>query len=118
MSMRLERHVYPALVALALCAAVVVAWSVPAQAQATPSDGADATHGRVVVHSGDCLWSIGQRLLPANAAPRQIHNEGERIYALNRDSIGEDPNLLYADEVLIPSPNFRPRTTTGGKVKW
>lgn len=111
MSTRLKRYVYPALVALALCAAVVVAWSAPAQAQATPKDGArgaDASPKRVVVHSGDCLWSISRRLLPANATPQQIYNEVARIYALNRDRIGEDPNLIYAGEVLSVPPAPKP----------
>jgi hypothetical protein len=112
--MRLKQYVFPALVALALCAAVVVAWPAPAQAQATSSStqsargGADASPTRVVVHSGDCLWSISQRLLPANATPQQIYYEVARIYALNRDRIGEDPNLIYAGEVLLVEPAPKP----------
>ena len=114
MSTRLKRYVFPGLVALALCAAVVVAWPAPAQAQATSSStqsaqgGADASPTRVVVHSGDCLWSISQRLLPANATPQQIYYEVARIYALNRDRIGEDPNLIYAGEVLVVEPAPKP----------
>jgi hypothetical protein len=108
--MRLKQYVFPGLVALALCAAVLVAWPAPAQAQASSSSaqsargGADASPTRVVVHSGDCLWSISQRLLPANATPQQIYYEVARIYALNRDRIGEDPNLIYAGEVLLVEP--------------
>jgi hypothetical protein len=111
LSTRLERYVYPALVALALCAVVVVAWPAPAQAQATSTDdarGTDARPARVVVHSGDCLWSISRRLLPANATPQQIYNEVARIYALNRDRIGEDPNLIYPGEVLSVAPPREP----------
>ena len=105
---RLKRYVFPALVTLALCAAVVVALPAPAQAQAAFMDGArgaDTSPARgVVVHSGDTLWSISQRLLPAKATPQQIYNETARIYALNREQIGPDPNLIFVGQRLSVPP--------------
>jgi hypothetical protein len=62
----------------------------------------------VVVESGDSLWSISQRLLPENATSQQIYNEVVRIYALNNERIGEDPNLLYPGEVLAVAPKVAP----------
>jgi hypothetical protein len=111
LSARLKRYVYPALVALTLCAAVVVASPAPAQAQASSTDGARgayASPARVVVQSGDCLWSKSRRLLPANATPQQIYNEAARVYALNKDRIGEDPDLIYPGEVLPVAPAAKP----------
>jgi hypothetical protein len=111
LSTRLKRYVYLALVALALYAAVMVAWPAPAQAQVTSTDGAraaDASPARVVVEPGDSLWSMSQRLLPANATPQQIYNEAARIYALNRDRIGQDPNLIHPGEVLLLAPAREP----------
>ena len=105
---RLKRYVYAALVALALCAATLVALPAPAQAQAASTDGArgaDASPARgVVVHSGDNLWSISQRLLPANATPQQIYTVTARIYALNREQIGPDPNQIFAGQRLSVPP--------------
>jgi hypothetical protein len=119
--MRLKQYVFPGLVALALCAAGLVVWPAPAQAQASSSStqsvrgGADASPTRVVVRPGDCLWSISQRLLPADATPQQIYNEVARIYALNRDRIGNDPNLIYAGEVLLVKPT--PKLVAGPTPK-
>jgi hypothetical protein len=43
---------------------------------------------------------------------QQIYNEAARIYALNRDRFGEDPNLIYPGEVLsvatAPKPGADP----------
>jgi hypothetical protein len=104
---KLKRYVNSAVVALVLWAAVVVASPAPAQAQAASTDGArgaDASPERVVVHPGDSLWSVSRRLLPANATPQQIYNETARIYALNRDRIGGNPNLIHSGEVLLLAP--------------
>ena len=113
MSTKLKRYVYAALVALALCAATLVGLPAPAQAQAVSTDGArgaEASPARgVVVHSGDTLWSISHRLLPANATPQQIYTETAQIYALNREQIGPDPNLIFAGQRLwVPPALSRP----------
>src|SRR5919199_5087498 len=52
---------------------------------------------------GDCLWSIAQERLGPNATPAQVMNEVEQTYALNRNQIGDDPNLiLVGQELLLP----------------
>jgi len=74
---------------------------VPAVAQAQERGAASA---RVVVSPGDSLWSISEEHLGPNATPRQIASEVERIYALNRDLIGPDPNLNFSgQEFSLPT---------------
>jgi hypothetical protein len=91
---RLKRYVYLAGAALALCAALLAAWPAVAQAQAE----------RVVVRSGDSLWAISSERLGADATPQQIANEVERIYALNRERIGPNPDfLLPGQELSVPA---------------
>jgi LysM repeat protein len=70
--------------------------------------GADATHAAhavvVVVRPGDSLWSISEEHLGPNATAQRIDRKTERIYALNRERIGADPNLiLVGQELLVPS---------------
>ncbi|MDQ1745245.1 MAG: hypothetical protein QOE23_3584 [Pseudonocardiales bacterium] len=62
--------------------------------------------GRVRVRAGDSLWSIaGHRLGPAAPAGR-IQQEWPRWYALNRQLIGPDPNLIRPGTRLrIPEPS-------------
>jgi hypothetical protein len=67
------------------------------------------TAGRVV-NPGDSLWSIGQEHLGPEATPERILEEARRIYEINQDRIGNDPNLLVAgQELLMPSV---PESTT------
>lgn len=59
---------------------------------------------RLVVHAGDSLWSISQERLGQNATPAQIADEVERIFELNREQIGDNPNLILAgQELLVPA---------------
>jgi LysM repeat protein len=126
---RLERYVFPALVALALWAAVLVA--VPAAAQAQVAQAPEkATSNKantlaateqhfVVVDPGDTLWSISAEVLRPNAAPRRIAAGAERIYALNRGQIGPDPNLIFAGQRLSVPPALSgppvPEPSTSGR---
>lgn len=48
----------------------------------------------VVVEAGDCLWSISEELLGPRATPLRVERLVERTYALNRETIGENPHLL------------------------
>jgi LysM repeat protein len=74
---------------------------VPAVAKAQERGAAPA---RVVVSPGDSLWSISEEHLAPNATPRKIASEVERIYALNRDRIGPDPNLIFSgQEFSLPT---------------
>lgn len=88
-------------------AASPAAASAKASAQASPlandPQSADRTAGvaeSVVVAPGESLWSISERWLGPEATPEQIADGAERIYALNLERIGDDPNLLLAGQRL------------------
>ena len=77
----------------------------PLQAMPEPAKQA------VVVNPGDSLWSIAQRELGPNATPQQIATEVERTFELNRERIGDDPNLILAGQELMLSPVSEPTVT-------
>lgn len=112
MSSRLK-WIIEALAVVALSVAVLVVLPEKAEAaqsvDAAPREDPAITSPEqaVVVEPGDSLWSISQRLLPENATPRRVHNEVARIYALNSERIGEDPDLIYPGEVLLVAPAHR-----------
>src|SRR5829696_3428389 len=57
-----------------------------------------------VVNPGDSLWVISQQRLEPDPDPEQIMNEVGRIYELNQDLIGNDPNLIFpGQELLLPA---------------
>ena len=59
----------------------------------------------LVVEPGDSLWAIAQERLGAGASPEQVAEEVERIHALNRGRIADDPNLLFpGQELRIAAP--------------
>src|SRR5215213_6627152 len=70
--------------------------SVEAEQNSTTDDekGASATT-RFVVEPGDSLWSISEEHIGPGATPEQVAYEVERIFELNRDQIGENPNLIF-----------------------
>ena len=105
--MGLGRIVCLMLAVLALCAAAVLVIPDPAQAQAASTKdtrGIQENSARVIVRPGDSLWSISGRQLGPNATPQQIANGTERLYALNRDRIGADPDLVLAGQELLVPP--------------
>ena len=56
------------------------------------------------VNPGDSLWVISQQRLEPDPDPEQIMNEVGRIYELNQDLIGNDPNLIFpGQELLLPA---------------
>jgi hypothetical protein len=59
---------------------------------------------RLVVEPGDSLWSISEEHIGPGATPKQIAYEVERTFDLNRERIGEDPNLIFPGQefVLLP----------------
>jgi hypothetical protein len=65
----------------------------------------------VVVAPGDSLWSISAQRLGRGATAQQVARGVEQIYALNKDQIGPDPNLLIAGQRLS-----LPQETDGGAV--
>jgi hypothetical protein len=81
---------------------VVMLAVVPAVAQAEEQEG--GVPSSVVVRPGDTLWSISEEELGPNATPQRIAAEVERIYSLNRDLIGPNPNLIFAGQKLSLPP--------------
>src|SRR5215204_4460815 len=80
--------------------------SVEAEQNSTTDDekGASATT-RFVVEPGDSLWSISEEHIGPGATPEQIAYEVERIFELNRERIGENPNLIFpGQEFFLGSP--------------
>jgi hypothetical protein len=80
--------------------------SVEAEQNSTTDDekGASATT-RLVVEPGDSLWSISEEHIGPGATPEQIAYEVESIFELNRDQIGENPNLIFpGQEFFLVSP--------------
>jgi hypothetical protein len=64
----------------------------------------------LVVNPGDSLWSISQKRLHPSATDEQIMNEVERTFELNRNLIGDDPNLIMAGQELSLPPIAEPPT--------
>jgi len=69
--------------------------------------------GRHLVRPGDSLWSVAEAALRDSGAPptaAELAAYWPRIYALNRDVIGPDPDLLRPGQLLrladppVPSP--------------
>ena len=100
MSTKLKRIV-EALAVAALLVAVLAALPGRAEAQGMASTQAARGTDRLVVAPGDSLWSISQERLGPQATPPRIYREVERIYALNRDLIGPDPNLIFPGQKLL-----------------
>lgn len=65
-------------------------------------------HDCVVVQPGDSLWSIAARRLGRGASPQAITAEWQQIYALNREIIGSDPELIEPGQRLaLPTAGVR-----------
>lgn len=54
----------------------------------------------VVVQPGDTLWAIAEADVGASASDAAIAAHWQRIYALNRDEVGSDPDLIRPDQHL------------------
>ena len=65
-----------------------------------------------VVEPGDSLWTISQQRLEPDPTPEQIMNELGRIYELNQDLIGNDPNLLFPGQELLLPAVYKPVVPT------
>lgn len=55
---------------------------------------------RHVVTRGESLWSIAAAHLPSSASDREIAHAWPRWYAVNKDVIGPDPDLILPGQVL------------------
>jgi hypothetical protein len=112
----LTRYIYAPIAALALWA-VILAVS-PAMANAQATHQTQDQQEIAVVDSGDSLWSISSRWLGPDATVQQIAGGVERIYALNRDRIGADPNLLLVGQRLVlPSAVERRASEPGSAAR-
>jgi hypothetical protein len=60
-----------------------------------------------VVRPGDTLWSISEQRLQPNPTPEQVMNEVGRIYELNRNQIGDNPNLIFAGQQFLLPPLYK-----------
>ncbi|HEX2264961.1 MAG TPA: hypothetical protein VHH14_01635, partial [Solirubrobacterales bacterium] len=108
---RLRRRAYAliaTMVVLALWAALLAASPEAASAKTThlekdqqSTDHATGAGESVVVAPGESLWSISERRLGPGATARQIAAGADRIYALNLERIGSDPNLVHAGQRLL-----------------
>jgi LysM repeat protein len=87
----------------AVLVVVLLAFLLPTIAEAQEQE-AGAAPPRVVVAPGDSLWSISEERLGLGATPQQLAGEVERIYALNQDQIGPDPNLIFPGQKLLLPP--------------
>ena len=103
--MRLKRYLYAPIVLLALLVAVLALSPAVAEAQglARAKDAQKGTE-RIVVAPGATLWSISEERLGPNATPQQIASAVERIYALNQNQIGADPNMIFPGQKLLAPP--------------
>lgn len=68
---------------------------------------ADRAGRAVVVRPGDSLWRIAASLLPAHAGATDVAAVTDRLYALNRSAIGDDPDLITPGLVLRTPPGLR-----------
>jgi nucleoid-associated protein YgaU len=54
----------------------------------------------VVVRPGDSLWLIAARRIGLQPSAAQVAAAWPQWYATNRDTIGDDPNLIRPGQVL------------------
>jgi len=121
LSLRLKRRSGGTLVGATLTATLTVLAALmlalfPAVAEAQTEAKAEAqtkdkNPSSVVVRPGDSLWSISEEHLAPNATPRLIVRGAEQIYALNRNLIGADPNLIFVGQELLVPPAMSGRPT-------
>jgi hypothetical protein len=65
----------------------------------------DRPERTVIVKPGDSLWSISEQGLGPEASPQRVYDQTYQMYALNRNLIGSDPDLIFAGQRLsLPPP--------------
>jgi len=67
-------------------------------------EGSPTDSGSVHVRPGDCLWLIAARRLGPGASAAEVAHEWPRWYALNRNVIGGDPDVIHPGQALVPPP--------------
>jgi nucleoid-associated protein YgaU len=71
--------------------------------QMHPSGKSADKHGVYVVKSGDTLWSIAGQVLRTNDASL-IASYWPKLYRLNQELVGSNPNLINPGQVLRIPP--------------
>ena len=67
----------------------------------TPPTGRATGHpGTYQVAAGDSLWSIAAEALPRPADDRVVARAWPRLYRLNRDRVGPDPDVIHPGTTL------------------
>jgi hypothetical protein len=61
----------------------------------------------VTVAAGDSLWSLAAARLPRGASDGEIDAAWRRLYAVNRSTIGPDPDLIHSG-LRLRIPGARP----------
>lgn len=125
MSISFRQHVWGSVTGVALVAATLLVLSGVAEAQGTGSvvndtRGANQNIGvtvpvgtsegasRLVAKPGDSLWQIAWDRLQPDATPERSGHETERIFELNRNLLGSNPERLLSGQELLPSPVVNP----------
>ena len=62
----------------------------------------------VVVRAGDTLWAIAAASLPDGSSDADIASTCARWHVANREVIGDDPDLIFPAQRLIPPPGKDP----------
>jgi LysM repeat protein len=87
---------------IALSVAILATLLLAGRAEA--QEEAAANTKTKTVEPGDSLWTIAQERLAPDASPPRVAEEVERTYALNRERLGEDPNLILVGQELALLP--------------
>ena len=69
-----------------------------------PGSPAETGAAVVVVRPGDTLWDLAAAYLPPGAGPARVTACWHRIHELNRDVIGDDPDLILPGQRLHLPP--------------
>ena len=72
----------------------------PPRAAAPAPAGWEVRPAHLIVRPGDCLWTIAADRSPPRASDAAIAALADRLYAANREVIGDDPDLIYPGTAL------------------
>lgn len=68
------------------------------------TDAAEPPPQLITVQAGDCLWDLASAQLPIGTSAAVISQQTLHWYELNRDTIGDDANLLLPGQKLMAPP--------------
>jgi nucleoid-associated protein YgaU len=64
----------------------------------------DLPERTVIVKPGDSLWSMSEQRIGPEASPQRVYEHTYQMYALNRNLIGADPDLIFVGQRLSLPP--------------